>query len=136
MELTEVLRLAPEWLVMIVIIVAVVSWVGRIASEASASWAKVLGPLGRRWRESGIARQEVRAEERTARMADLTDMTRQRDALESALDHCRASQSEVWDYLVYDVDWHRRFRLAAAENGCEVPAHQSFMRWRQEGGVG
>lgn len=135
MELTEVLRLAPEWLVMIVIIVAVVSWVGRIASEASASWAKVLGPLGRRWRERGIARQEVRAEERTARMADLTDMTRQRDALESALDHCRASQSEVWDYLVYDVDWHRQFRLAAAENGCEVPPHQSFMRWRQEGGA-
>lgn len=132
MDMSELLKVAPEWAVLLVILVAVFSWVGRIVSEASETWANVLGPLGRRWRDRGLARQEARAAERTARMADLEDMTRQRDTLDVALKKCRESQEVVYDWIDYDARWHRDVRLRAAEAGCDLPEHQSLFRWRAE----
>ncbi|WP_411815480.1 hypothetical protein [Gordonia sp. SND2] len=123
---------SPQWLVGLVVIIVILNWLGRAASEASESWAKLLGPLGRRWRNHGIARQAKRAAEHTARMADLEDMTRQRDSLASALLTCRQSQETAFDYLTYDAAWHREVRLQAAESGCELPSHLSFFRWKQE----
>ena len=128
----DVLSASPEWLVGLVVALVLLNWLGRVLSEASETWAKILGPLGRRWRGRAQHRQETRAAERTARMADLEDMTRQRDALDAALSDCRTNQSDAWDYIVHDADWHRRLRLSAAEAGCSIPDHQSFTRWKQD----
>lgn len=123
---------APQWLVMLVVIVVVLNWAGRALSEASETWATILGPLGRRWRDRGIARQKARSVERTARMADLEDMTRQRDTLDGALAKCRQSQEVTFDYLAYDAEWHRDMRLRAADAGCALPDHQTFLRWKKD----
>lgn len=122
----------PEWLVGLVAIAILLRWLGQVLAEMNESWAKALGPLGRRWRNRGLARQEARAADRTARMADLEDMTRQRDALADALKDCRRGQADVYDYLTYDADWHRRLRLTAAENGCQIPDHETFLRWKDQ----
>ena len=127
---TEITQSAPEWVTLAIVVFVALNYVGRILSEASESWAKVLGPLGRRWRERGLRRQEERAAERTVRMADLDDMTRQRDALDSALGTCRSSQERQFEYIAYDAEWHRDLRLAAIEAGCQVPEHKSFLQWR------
>ena len=132
MPTDEILRLGPEWLVGLVVIVVVLNWAGRVISEASETWAKLLGPLGRRWRARGLQRQEARAAERTARMADLEDVTRQRDTLADSLASCRQSQEITFDYLSYDTEWHRDVRLRAAESGCALPEHRSFLRWKQD----
>lgn len=132
----EFLSVAPEWLVAIAIAILVFNWVGRMLSEASETWAKALGPLGRRWRNRGVARQEARHAERLGRMADLDDMTRQRDALDHALDRCRKSQESTHEYLAYDVDWHRNTSLSAIEAGCKLPEHKSYLRWREDRNAG
>ncbi len=127
----EIAAVGPEWLVALAVALLVLNWVGRVLAEASESWAKVLGPLGRRWRERGIARQEARAEASAVRMADLADVTRQRDYLDVELGLCRKSNELRATYIEYDAGWHRQTRLRAIEAGCDLPEHQSYLQWRE-----
>lgn len=126
----QIAEYGPQWLVVAVLVIVVLNYVGRMLSEASESWAKVLGPLGRRWRERGSRRQQERAAERAA-PADLKDMRRQRDYLDTELEKCRMANDSRADYIEYDADWHRDLRLRVIESGCgELPQHKSWTQWR------
>lgn len=127
----DILQRAPEWIVGIVVILVAVNYVGRLAAETSETWARLLGPLGRRWRERGLRRQEVRVEQREARAADLEDVMRQRDYLAGQLDTCRTEHETKDSYLAYDARWHHETLLTAISAGCELPAHLSLRQWRE-----
>ncbi|WP_146165192.1 MULTISPECIES: hypothetical protein [Nocardia] len=132
----EIWQRAPEWAVGAVVILVAIGYIGRTAAETSETWARLLGPLGRRWRERGERRRQIRIEQREARAADLEDMTRQRDYLAGALDTCRSEHEATAGYLLYDARWHYDAELAAAAAGYESPAHLSLRQWRDVNGVG
>lgn len=131
-QFTQLTEVAPQWLVLIVVVVVAINFIGRTLSEASESWARVLGPLGRRWRERGLRRQEARKELSESRALDLEDMKRQRDYLGEQLESCRSEHEPKDAYIQYDAHWHRDISLRAIEAGCEVPEHLSFLRWRAQ----
>ena len=126
----EILQRAPEWAVGAVVILVALGYIGRTAAETSETWARLLGPIGRRWRERGQRRQEIREEQRELRAADLADMTRQVDYLVGALDTCRTEHEATAGYLLYDARWHHEAELAAAAAGYDSPAHLSLRQWR------
>ena len=128
----EIVRFGPEWLVVLVVVLVGVNYAGRMLAEASETWAKLLGPLGKRWRDRGLKRQQERINERDARQADLEDMTVQRDNLSKALSGCRRQEHLMSGYIEYDATWHRDTRLRAIEAGCEMPAHKSFLQWSKD----
>lgn len=120
---------APSWLVWGVAIVVGLNFALKTLAETSESWAKVLGPLGRRWREIGQKRQQERSDLREVRAADLADVTRQRDYFEARAQRCDADLNVREDYIAYDAKWHRETNLKAIEAGCEMPPHTSFRQW-------
>lgn len=128
----EITALAPPWAVGILVVALIILHLGRMLAEASETWAKVLGPLGKRWRDRGLHRRQERLDERDARRADLEDAVRQRDTLAHALDACRDNQDDLWGYMVYDADYHRRLALSAAATGCTLPTHLSFTQWKDQ----
>lgn len=131
-DFTQALENAPEWLVLVVVLVVAFNFIGRVLAEASESWARVLGPLGRRWRARGLRRQRERAELAEDRSRDLDDLRRQNDYLACQLNSCRAEHEPKDHFIEYDARWHREVSLRAIEAGCEVPAHLSFLQWRQQ----
>lgn len=128
----EVLSAGPEWLVVLLAVLIGLKFAAQLISEASETGARLLGPLGRRWRERGLRRQEDRAKERTARMADLEDAERQRDSLAASLERSRREQETQAGYIEYDSMWHRDIRLQAIDSGCDkLLEHKSFLQWRE-----
>lgn len=125
----EFLPFAPEWLVIAITVLVALNFAGKTLAEASESWARVLGPLGKRWREIGQRRASERNDLREVRAADLADVTRQRDYFEARAQRCDADLNVREDYIAYDAKWHRETNLKAIEAGCEMPPHTSFRQW-------
>lgn len=124
-ELADALNRYP-WLLLIVVALAFVRYAGQLLAEASESWAKILGPLGRRWRANGQRRRERVA-------ADLLDMQRQVDWLSERLEAVEEDAQMRIEYIAYDAEWHVRDRLHGIAQGWErmPPPHQSFLQFRQ-----
>ncbi|QCG77036.1 hypothetical protein SEA_EWALD_27 [Gordonia phage Ewald] len=126
----------PEWSVVVVVVAIALNYAGRMLAEASEWWAKVLGPLGRRWRERGIRRAEERRTERTVRLDEISDMTRDRDYFKTkAYAHEDRLHLLEDGYLPYDAEWHRNARLRAIESGCDLPDHKGYLEWIKDGGA-
>ncbi|GAB3135739.1 hypothetical protein GCM10027289_29910 [Tsukamurella serpentis] len=126
----------PGWLVLAVTIGLGLKLLGQFLSEASEPWAKVLGPLGRRWRARGEQRRRERADADTHQVSALTA---DRDAFEAmAARHQRraeAAESEMgrfmdW-YTQVDQPHHREVAVRAAEKGCEMPPWKPLSEWHQ-----
>ncbi len=131
----EIVQHLPEWAVIAVVVLIALNYMGRMAAEASESWAKALGPLGKRWRERGIRRQEERRAARTVRLDELEDLERDRDYFKSKSRKQEVRLMVLEDgYLPYDAAWHRDLRLTAVEGGCELPTHKGYIEWLRESG--
>lgn len=127
--MNEIAQFAPEWLVLIVVVAFALKYVGQLLSEASESWAKILGPLGRRWRANGLKRQQERVEAREIRAADFADVKGQLEYIADQLEQCRAASEQRDAFIAYDARWHRDLNLQAIEAGCEVPTYLTFRQW-------
>ncbi|AON97391.1 hypothetical protein SEA_NYCEIRAE_28 [Gordonia phage Nyceirae] len=132
----EIAQHLPEWSVIIVVIAVALNYFGRMLSEASEWWAKVLGPLGKRWRERGLRRAEERRAARTVRLDEIEDMTRDRDYFKSKA-YANEDRLHLLEdgYLPYDAEWHRNARLRAIESGCDLPEHKGYLEWIKGGGT-
>lgn len=131
----EIFTHLPEWAVIAVVVLVTMNYIGRMAAEASESWAKALGPLGKRWRERGIRRQEERKQDRTVRLDELEDVQRDRDYFKQKSRKQEVRLVVLEDgYLPYDAAWHRDVRLSAMEAGCELPEHKSYLEWLRQSG--
>lgn len=109
----------PGWIVLAAFVIVGLTYLGRFLAEMSETWAKVLGPLGKRWRERGLRRQEQRNADNGGRL----------DAIESDRDFYRARARRAeqqheqflrW-YNECDQPFHRDLRIKAAESGCDLP---------------
>ncbi|QWS68149.1 membrane protein [Gordonia phage VanLee] len=131
----EIAQYLPEWSVVLVVVAVALNYFGRMLSEASESWAKALGPLGKRWRERGIRRAEERRAVRQGRLDELDDMERDRDYFKAKQ---RKTEDRLQlledDYLSYDAAWHRQVRLQAIDAGCELPEHIGYIEWLRKKG--
>lgn len=119
----------PQWLVSAVIVIAIIAYAGRVLSEGSESWAKVFGPLGRRWRSRGLRRQEQRFAERDIRDVDLQTRDRTISYLSEQLDNCLDSHAPKDAFIEYDARWHRDARLRAIDAGCDLEPHVPFREY-------
>ncbi|WP_109527278.1 MULTISPECIES: hypothetical protein [Nocardia] len=127
--MNEIAQFAPEWLVGIVVVAFALKYVGQLLSEASETWSRLLGPLGRRWRANGLRRQQERVEAREIRQADFADVTRQLEYISTQLEQCRAATESRDEFIAYDARWHRDLNLQAIEAGCDLPAYMTYRQW-------
>lgn len=56
-EVTALADRLPAWVLVLVAVAVVARYLGQMVAEASESWSRVLGPLGRRWREQAQRRR-------------------------------------------------------------------------------
>lgn len=128
--MNELAEYGPQWLVSGVVVIAIVAYTGRVLSEGSESWAKVFGPLGRRWRSRGLRRQEQRFAERDIRDIDLESRDRTIGYLSMQLDTCLDAHGPKDAFIEYDAKWHRDIRLRAIDAGCDLEPHIAFREFR------
>lgn len=123
--IAELLKQEP-WVLWVLGIVIVLKYVAQGLAETSDTAAKVLGPLGKKWRGRGQARREGEA-------ADVASLKRQVEHLETRLNEVEADREVAIAYLEYDAQWHNRVRIWAAENGYTLPPppHKTLSVFRQ-----
>ena len=121
------------WLLFLVVLVAALKWIGTALAESSESWARVLGPLGSRWRARGQRAIRVDDLRRAREAADLEDMRRQVDYLSSRVQTLSDGMDLRDDYMQYDAEWHATIELRRAELGWVFPPppHQTYAEWRR-----
>ena len=124
----------PGWIVLAVAAAVGLKYLAQFLSEASESFAKVFGPLGRRWRARGEQRMQERADTDTRRVSAITE---DRDFFEkrSIEVEKRAVKAENdnkvfmdW-YLQCDQRFHRNVVISAAEKGCPLPEWKPLSEW-------
>lgn len=126
---TELAAVAPQWFVYIVVIIAAFSFIGRALSEASETYAKLFGPLGKRWRERGLKRQVERTAQRETRQYEVEDRDQRIEYLNEQLLQCRDESEYQSEYILEDTKYHRMINIAAAEAHCELPPWKTYPRW-------
>ncbi|WP_032380550.1 hypothetical protein [Rhodococcoides fascians] len=128
-------------------VLLIAGYVLKILSQASETSAKLLGPLGKRWREQGnraARRADARRSEDEKRRKEDNEVIRDLKArleyfvaqVEDLKAHGKEKEAayEVKDdYLTYDAEWHALNKIHAAENGHEFlpPEHMSFNEFRR-----
>lgn len=126
-------------LLYLVALVAALHYVGKVLAESSDTWAKVLGPLGRRWRSRAVRDIERRKHAhdvqvaRTAHQEAIAeDLQRQIDYLNPRIELLYAEVASLHDYLAVDAGWHARAEVHLATLGVDVPPppHQTYREWR------
>lgn len=140
--------LPPSLLLILAIVVFLAYTLPRIA-EASEAAAKLLGPIGRYWRERGLTRAEQhRAEvQREARQLakaivaevtppDYAEMERRLANMDRRIKVLEESDQIQRAYIIYDENWHFADEMAAVRNPECTPAprytfDQFKERWRQ-----
>ncbi|WP_406234907.1 hypothetical protein [Nocardia sp. NBC_01009] len=128
-EVTAVAQALPPWVLVVIAAAVGVKYLGQALAEGSEQWARILGPLGRRWRSRAERRTEKEA-------ADLVALQRQVENLSVEVERLTARdkkrgefEEKLREYLVYDANWHFRAQLAAAGAGTTLPDHMSFAQW-------
>lgn len=113
-------------------ILLIAGYVLKIVTQASDTVAKLLGPLGKRWREQGnrtVRRAEAR---RQVDNAENVDLRNQLKHFRERLDEVEKNSNLRDDYLVYDAEWHATNEIHAAEQGYQfpMPKHMTFSEFR------
>lgn len=138
-ELGDLANRLPGWVLVVLAASALVARLGQVLASASDSWAKLLGPLGRRWR--------AQAERRTGRGDAVTaDMQREIDRLTGRVDALvkRDQERDAEDrdrdlrehdrdrYLVYLIRRLKDIEMWAAEHLLDLPPPPvlSFDEWQ------
>lgn len=119
----------------------IAGYVLKILSQASETSAKLLGPLGKRWREQGnraARRADARRSEENQVIQDLRARVEYFvEQVEELKEHGRQKEAEyeVKDaYLAYDASWHGNTKIHAAEMGYQFPPpeHMTFNEFRRK----
>lgn len=118
----------PGWLVLFVAIAIGLKYLAQFLSEANESFSKLLGPLGRRWRERGLERMRERAETSSFQLTAIAD---DRDFFKQRAADLEAERRDLvgW-YTQCDQPFHRELAIKAAEAGCELPPWTPLSQWR------
>ena len=138
----------PPWILLVVAVVVLLAYTLPRIAEASASLAKLMGPIGRYWRKRGL----LRAEERDAELQkeakelakqivaevtppDYAEMGRRLGNMERRVKSLEESDQIQRAFIVYDEEWHFNDALAAVGRPDCAPAprmtHNQFKRlWR------
>lgn len=136
----ELLNRHP-WVVWVVLGWAVFVKGGALLAEGSEKWAKLLGPIGRRWRNRAEYQAEIqrRSDDSAVRHREIRqahaeavieDLQRQVAYLAGQVGTLRADVEETHDFLRIDAAWHRRFELRAAAEGWEpIDEWLSLAEW-------
>lgn len=120
-------------------ILLIAGYVLKIVAQASDTVAKLLGPLGKRWREQGnrtVRKAAVRRAEDNEVIRDLKARVEYFvGQVEELKKHGRDREVEYEmkdDYLTYDAQWHADNNIHAAANGYEFPPpqHMTFKEFR------
>ena len=120
----------PGWIVLAAFVIVGLKYLGKFLAEASETWAKILGPLGKRWHERGARRQAERQAENSQRF----------ESIESDLEFYRARARRAerrneqflrW-YNECDQPFHHDLRIAAAENACGLPDWSPLSEWTRD----
>lgn len=111
----------------------IAGYVLKIVAQASETGAKLLGPLGKRWREQGdraARRASVRRSEENAVIVDLKAQVEHFVARVKALEK---NSSQTNEYLVYDAEWHATNEIHAKEHGYNFPPpeHMTYNEFRE-----
>lgn len=105
----------------------------KIAAQASETFAKMLGGLGRRWQAQRRRAEEEAREERAAKNAVIEDLRSQVDhfvgrveTMDKRLNRLQTDADLRDDYLAYDAEWHAELDRSAAGGGFVPPPHMTF----------
>ncbi|AJA43330.1 hypothetical protein VC60_gp29 [Mycobacterium phage Sbash] len=146
-ELTLISQLPPWILLALAALVLLAYALPRIA-EASASLAKLMGPIGRYWRNRGLRRAAERDAELQAEARELAkqivaevtppdyaEMGRRLANMERRVVSLEESDQIQRAFIVYDEEWHFNDALSAVGRPDCAPAprltHNQFKRlWR------
>lgn len=134
MTVDVVKDLGPQWLVYLVLLAFALAFVGKQLSEASESFAKVLGPLGKRWRKrldderatrlaafKEEAKLAVNSELGVARKAEYASLKEQLINVLDRVAEMERNESIYEAYLIMDGEWHREVNIKLAEVGVLEP---------------
>lgn len=123
---------APPILILLITGGAALAYLGKILSEAYETWAKLLGPLGRRWREKGHQRTQKRAQMSEDHLADVDSLSRQLKYVRTRNEELEIDNQDLNDFLYEDHQYHQRLRLMSVDNGWNLPTWLPFMQWRSQ----
>lgn len=128
-ELAAFTNLLPPWVLIVIAVAAAANYLGQALAAGSEQWARVLGPLGKRWRSKAQRRAEQEAADLSSLRRQVTNLAKEVNRLTKRDEQRGAAEARLRDYLVYDADWHWRTRLWAVESGNNLPEHLSFNQW-------
>ncbi|WP_280503921.1 hypothetical protein [Nocardia farcinica] len=128
-EVAAFADLLPPWLLILIAGLAGLNYLGQALAASSEQWARVLGPLGRRWRSKAQRRAEQEAADLSSLRRQVGNLAKEVNRLTRRDEQRSAAEARLRDYLVYDADWHWRTRLWAVESGNTLPEHLSFGQW-------
>lgn len=120
------LSMLPPWVLLALAVVVFLAYTLPRLAEASAAVAKILGPLGRYWRDRGQRRaahhrDEVQAEARQLAQEivnkvtppDYAEMGRRLENMDARVRTLEESDRVQRAYIVYDAEWHFDDEMAA-----------------------
>ena len=110
------------WIVLAAFVIVGLTYLGRFLAEMSETWAKLLGPLGKRWHARGQRRQAARAEIVEQIPLRLETAEADRDFYRARARRAEKQHEQFIEwYQKVDQPFHRNLRINAAEAGCELP---------------
>lgn len=132
---TDALSEHAPMLITIAAILTALKFILQGASEVSERAAKLLGPLGKFWRDRGRRRDE-----RGSALVDEenADLRRQVAHLADRLRVVVRNRNLTDDYIEYDARWHARFerRAAAKCPDSRLPEHLTYDEFAERRQVG
>ncbi|QNJ58366.1 membrane protein [Gordonia phage YorkOnyx] len=117
----------PGWIVLAAFVLVGLKYLGQFLAEASETWAKILGPLGRRWRARGARRQVERAETAGGQLASLESDMKFYRARAHRFER-RHGRFLEW-YEQVDQPFHDDLHITAAEARLRLPEWQRLSDW-------
>lgn len=138
----------PPWILLAVAVLVLLAYALPRIAEASASLAKLMGPIGRYWRSRGLRRAQEREAELQAEAKalakqivaeamppDYAEMGRRLANMERRVVSLEESDQIQRAFIVYDDEWHFNDALAAVGRPDCAPAprvaYNQFKRlWR------
>ncbi len=130
-ELAPFLDKLPPWVLPVLAAVVFANYIARAAAESSETWARILGPVGRRWRSRAARRAEGEAEDIRVLKRQVSNLAREVNRLTAKDQERREFEDKIRAYLTYDGTWHFRAQIAAASSGATLPDHLSFTEWER-----
>lgn len=120
-----ILDFSQHWpsLAWIVPVAVIAFYVLKFLAVAHEPVAKILGGVGRRWRDSAESKQKAAA-------GELGALREEVKALSERVDSLQIRDQIYWDYCLYDENWHREDQMRRIAAGQPVTGHMSFFEFR------